>query len=310
MKVRFWVWFVVASILGLGGFLLASAFPVPALTSIQTKVLYTIIGVLVAALLFAKVASWIVTTVTRLTRLLILKLAAEIINQLTHLASSGIHLLPAFSGQENEQRKNYSLTGQSPIILDTSALIDGRILDVAKTGFIYGLILVPDFVLRELQQVADSSDDIKRQRGRRGFEIIDQLKKIEGIKVDVWDKAVAGKSVDDKLIKLGRIVKGRVLTADFNLNQVAMISMVRVLNLNKLANSLKFLAVPGERLAVKLIHPGKDSDQGVGYLDDGTMVVVKGGAGAIGKSVDVEVNKNIQGPAGRMIFGKLVVSDR
>ncbi|MBU0999880.1 TRAM domain-containing protein, partial [Patescibacteria group bacterium] len=191
-----------------------------------------------------------------------------------------------------------------PVILDTSAIIDGRILDIAKTGFINGLILAPGFVLTELQQVADSADSLKRARGRRGFEVVEELKRIKGVKLQIWDKEQKGKLVDDKLLKLAKTLNGRIVTTDFNLNKLASVWNIAVLNVNDLANAVKTVSLPGENFGIKIVHPGKDSKQGVGYLDDGTMVVVAGSADKIGQIVKVEVTKNIQTPAGRMIFAK------
>lgn len=191
-----------------------------------------------------------------------------------------------------------------PLILDTSAIIDARILDIGKTGFLSGLILVPKFVLSELQQVADSSDDLKRARGRRGFETIEELKKLKSIRVEVWDKEQNGKAVDEKLMNLAKSLHGKIITTDFNLNKVASVSNIAVLNVNDLANALKSISLPGEKTEIKIVHLGKDKTQGVGYLSDGTMVVVSDAAEKIGRTISVEVTKNIQTPAGRMIFAK------
>ena len=201
-----------------------------------------------------------------------------------------------------------SVSITKPLILDTSSIIDGRILDIAKTGFLSGLMLVPKFVLTELQQVADSSDNLKRQRGRKGFEAVEELKKLKVLRVEVWDKDQSGKNVDEKLVNLAKGLNGRLLTTDFNLNKLASISNVIVLNVNDLANALKAVALPGEKLDIKIVHLGKDRTQGIGYLPDGTMVVVADSADNLGKVVKVEVTKNIQNPAGRMIFGKTVGS--
>jgi len=199
-----------------------------------------------------------------------------------------------------------SIALTKPLILDTSAIIDGRILDIAKTGFISGLILVPKFVLTELQQVADSSDGLKRARGRRGFETIEELKKVKYLKVEVWDKEQNGKLVDEKLLNLAKSLHGRIITTDYNLNKIATISNISVLNVNDLANAVKTVSLPGESLEIKIVHLGKDRQQGVGYLVDGTMVVIADAADKIGRQVLVEVTKNIQTPAGRMIFGKIL----
>ncbi len=192
-----------------------------------------------------------------------------------------------------------------PLILDTSAIIDGRILDIAKTGFISGLVLIPKFVLTELQQVADSADDLKRARGRRGFEVVEELKKIKQIRVEIWDKDQSGKAVDEKLLNLTKSLNGRIVTTDFNLNKLASVSNIYVLNVNDLANAVKTNSIPGEDLEIKIVHLGKDKTQGVGYLPDGTMVVVADCAEKIGQTIKAQVTKNIQTPAGRMIFGKL-----
>lgn len=199
-----------------------------------------------------------------------------------------------------------SLNLTRPLILDTSAIIDGRILDIAQAGFIWGLILVPSFVLTELQQVADSSDGLKRARGRRGFEIVEELKKIKQIRLEVWDKDQNGKLVDEKLVNLAKSLHGKIVTCDFNLNKRASVSNIGVLNVNDLANAVKTTSLPGERLDVRIVHLGKDSSQGIGYLSDGTMVVVAQAADKIGQNLKVEVTKNIQTPAGKMIFAREV----
>lgn len=209
----------------------------------------------------------------------------------------------SFSGAQ-PQLGSVSLT--RPLILDTSAIIDGRILDIAKAGFISGLVLVPQFVLIELQQVADSADSLKRARGRRGFEVVEELKKTKTIRIEVWDKEQNGKQVDDKLINLAKSLHGRIVTCDFNLNKLAQITNISVLNVNDLANAVKTISLPGETIELKIMHLGKDRNQGIGYLADGTMIVIAEAADKIGQTVKVEVTKNIQTPAGRMIFAKLV----
>lgn len=295
-KFRLIIAVITSVLLGLAGWFLASVAPLPEPTTLaQTRILYVLLGVLSAQLIFTRISSWILHTTTDLFRQLVVRISSEVTNQLSHLASAGLHL----------RRESSPDKITNPVILDTSALIDGRVLEVARSGFISGMVLIPEFVLRELQQVADSSDGIKRLRGRRGFEIVEGLKKIEGIKLQLWEGQISGKSVDEKLTNLGKSLRGRVLTVDYNLNRVASLSSVRVLNLNELGNSLKTLPVPGESLKIKLVHLGKDDSQGVGYLSDGTMVVVGGGARELGKTVEVEVTKLLQGPAGRMVFGKI-----
>jgi len=197
-----------------------------------------------------------------------------------------------------------SVSLTKPLILDTSAIIDGRILEIAKIGFITGLVLVPKFVLTELQQVSDSSDDLKRARGRRGFEVVEELKKNKKLRLEIWDKDQSGKAVDEKLMNLAKGLNGKIITTDFNLNRIATVSNIAVLNVNDLANAVKTISLPGEKMEIKIVHLGKDKTQGVGYLADGTMVVIADCADMIGQVVKVEVTKNIQTPAGRMIFAK------
>lgn len=301
--VRFWANVVLSVVLALLGYWISHLFPLPEPWSqSQSDVIYSVLGFLVGVLIFSRLASWVVHVTGLLLRQLISRIALETINQFTNLTSSGITL---FNRQgEVNNGKLASLKLSNPVIVDTSAIIDGRVLDVAKTGFLGGVMIIPDFVLRELQQVADSADSLKRVRGRRGFEIVEELKKISGVKVHIWDKDIAGKEVDDKLVRLGRMLKARVLTVDFNLNKVASISNVVVLNLNDLANSLKTLPIPGENLKIRVVHPGKDKTQGVGYLTDGTMIVVKDAAQSVGEDLSIEVTKILQGPAGRMVFAR------
>lgn len=195
----------------------------------------------------------------------------------------------------------------SPKILDTSVIIDGRILDVARSGFIEGTLIVPRFVLKELQNIADSADMTRRTKGRRGLDIIKELQQEERhITVEVVeDDPPEASEVDAKLVLLGREYGAKILTNDFNLNKVAQIEGIKVLNINDLANALKPAVVPDEHMAVKIIKEGKEPEQGVGYLDDGTMIVVDGGRRHVGKEVSVIVTSVLQTAAGRMIFTKL-----
>lgn len=305
-KFHFWATIISAFVLGIVGLVVGGSITLPGVSPGQTKGIFAVSGVLLALVTFSKVAAWFVRTFSRLVRILARRLATEIINQFTTLASRGWTALPVPGrGEEAAGRQSLERDLGGAVILDTSSIIDGRILDVGRSGFLSGLVLVPNFVLTELQQVADSSDSLKRLRGRRGFEIVEELKKINGLKLEIWDKEVAGRNVDDKLLRIGKIIRGKILTCDFNLNRVATVSGVKVLNLNVLANALKALPVPGERFKIKIIHQGKDKTQGVGYLADGTMVVVKEASLSVGEEVSLEVGKILQGPAGRMIFGKL-----
>jgi uncharacterized protein YacL len=191
-------------------------------------------------------------------------------------------------------------------ILDTSVIIDGRIADIAETGFIEGAFIIPQFVLNELQHIADSSDSIKRTRGKRGLEVLHHLQKQAGVDVRIMDRDYpAIKEVDSKLIELAKEVRGKIITNDSNLNKVAELQGIEVLNINELANSLKPVVLPGEEINVKILKEGKEMGQGVAYLDDGTMIVVDNGRRQMGKTVDVTVTSVLQTPAGRMIFARL-----
>ena len=193
----------------------------------------------------------------------------------------------------------------TPILLDTSVIIDGRIADVCRTGFIQGDLIVPLFVLNELQHVADSADTLRRNRGRRGLEILRQLQEESPVPVHLVDEdAPSVREVDDKLIALAKGRDAAILTNDYNLNRVAELQSVQVLNVNELANAVKTVLLPGETFTIHVLQEGKEYNQGVGYLDDGTMVVVEEGVSYIGSTIDVMVNKVLQTAAGRMIFAR------
>jgi uncharacterized protein YacL len=195
-------------------------------------------------------------------------------------------------------------TGRS-VLLDTSVIIDGRISDIARTGFISGTMLVPSFVLIELQHIADSSDGLRRQRGRRGLDILNRLQKDPTVPIRITDLDVEGvRDVDDKLVILAKQLRLPIMTNDYNLNRVAELQGVSVLNINELANAVKAVYLPGESLDVQVIQEGKEIGQGVGYLDDGTMVVVEEGKNFIDRTVMVTVTKVLQTAAGRMIFAR------
>ena len=190
-------------------------------------------------------------------------------------------------------------------ILDTSVIIDGRIADIAETGFLDGVIVIPQFVLRELQLVADSADSMKRNRGRRGLDILQRIQKIATLQVQiVEDDFPAVREVDLKLIELAKVYESKIVTNDFNLNKVAQLQGVAVLNINELANSLKPIVLPGEIMKVFILKEGKEYNQGVAYLDDGTMVVVDNARKMIGKNIDISVTSVLQTTAGKMIFGR------
>lgn len=190
-------------------------------------------------------------------------------------------------------------------ILDTSVIIDGRIADICQTSFLEGTIVIPQFVLGELQHIADSSDVLKRNRGRRGLDVLNRIQKELPIKVEIYEGDFEEiQEVDSKLIKLAKVIDGIVVTNDFNLNKVCDLQGVRVLNINDLANAVKPVVLPGEELMVQVIKDGKEQNQGIAYLDDGTMIVVEEGRNYIGKSIEVLITSVLQTSAGRMIFAK------
>jgi len=192
-------------------------------------------------------------------------------------------------------------------ILDTSVIIDGRIADVCETGFLDGTLVIPQFVLKELQLVADSADSLKRNRGRRGLDILQKIQKMSGVDVTISDIDFPDvREVDLKLIELGRTLQGKIVTNDFNLNKVAQLRGVEVLNINELANALKPVVLPGEFMKVFILKEGKEYNQGVAYLDDGTMVVVDNARRMISKNIDIVVTSVLQTTAGKMIFGRYI----
>ena len=195
--------------------------------------------------------------------------------------------------------------GEPRIVVDTSAIIDGRIAEIVESGFIYGTLVIPRFVLDELQHIADSSDALRRNRGRRGLEILNRMQKEPGTPVEIVEDDVPDiTEVDAKLVALARARSRVILTNDFNLNRVAELQGVRVMNINSLANAVKPAVLPGEEIRVRVIQEGKEAGQGVGFLDDGTMIVVEGGARHIDRDLDVAVTRVLQTVAGRMIFAQ------
>jgi uncharacterized protein YacL len=219
-----------------------------------------------------------------------------------------LRIFPARSISQDEKpgRKDQATAPDRTILLDTSVIIDGRIADIASTGFITGTLLIPRFVLNELQYIADSSDNLRRQRGRRGLEVLAQLQKDDIVPVKINDIDVEGvKEVDDKLVILARQLECPILTNDYNLNQVAELQGVPVLNVNELSNAVKSVFLPGETLLINIIQEGRESGQGIAYLEDGTMIVVEDGKGYINRQVNVTITKVLQTAAGRMIFSRI-----
>lgn len=219
------------------------------------------------------------------------------INKLSRLSSN--------IGKDKSSKKDHGGKSIPPKVLDTSVIIDGRIADICRTGFVEGKLIIPKFVLNELQHIADSSDDLKRVRGRRGLDILNIIQKELDIEVEITEKDFDDiPEVDSKLLKLAQVMNGKVVTNDYNLNKVAQFQGVEVLNINQLANAVKPVAIPGEEMVAQVVKEGKESNQGIAYLDDGTMIVVEGGKKHIGETINVLVTSVLQTSAGRMIFGK------
>lgn len=205
----------------------------------------------------------------------------------------------------SKEKKSKSVSKGDAKVLDTSVIIDGRIFDICQTGFIEGSLIIPTFVLAELRHIADSSDGLKRNRGRRGLDILNKIQKELNIDVQIYEKDFPDiAEVDAKLLKLAQVLNGKVITNDYNLNKVAEFQGVPVLNINELANAVKPVVLPGEEMRIQIIKDGKESGQGIAYLDDGTMIVVEGGKKHIGEIMDVIVTSVLQTAAGRMIFAK------
>ncbi len=240
-------------------------------------------------------------------------LAIQRKNDFTHLFQSIFARRPRERDEEREEKRHKDrdkLSSGPPqilpvtqILLDTSAIIDGRIADISQTGFVSGALVVPRFVLAELQRIADSADTMRRNRGRRGLEMLQRLQKDATVPIEITDADVEGiVDVDSKLVKLARTLHCPIITNDFNLNRVAELQGVKVLNINELANAVKPVLLPGEDMYIKIMQDGKELGQGVGYLDDGTMIVVEGGRQYMGTTIEVNVTRVLQTVAGRMIF--------
>lgn len=295
---------VLAVVFALIAFIFTEVVPdIPPFNRIFLRVVITLWFGLMGYGLFPDLARMVTTAALNLINAFISRVSSEITSQILRIQHQNN---PAGANMSGTIAPIGGFAFNQPLIMDTSAIIDGRILDIARTSFMSGTVLIPTFVLTEMQQVADSSDYIKRSRGRRGFEIIEELKKVKGLRIEIWDRETVAKTVDDKVIRLAKSLKGKIITTDYNLNRVASVSGVTVLNINDLANALKTTAIPGEEMSIKLVHIGKDPKQAVGYLPDGTMVVLENGANLVGKEVTIQVTKLLQGSAGKMIFGKKV----
>jgi uncharacterized protein YacL len=210
-----------------------------------------------------------------------------------------------FSGQTSKE-KNIKKTFARPKILDTSSVIDGRIADIIEAGLVEGEIIIPAFIVSELQGIADSSDGLKRIKGRSGLDILQKLRDNKKLNITFFEESFAGKNnVDKKLITLAKELGAVIVTSDYNLNKVARINDITVLNINDLQNALKLIVFPGEKMRAEIIKEGKEKEQGVAYTEDGTMIVVEGGKRLVGKEIDILVTGILQTPAGRMIFSKI-----
>lgn len=259
-----------------------------------------IVGLVISALLFPVLgkAGWLGTllayTVTAVLGVYGFRIGYQKREELVGVVTTGAGDKKKDGPQKDEHK-----------ILDTSVIIDGRIADICKTGFIEGTLVIPEFVLEELQHIADSSDLLKRNRGRRGLDILNKIQKELDVKVLIYEGDFEEISeVDSKLVRLAKALQGKVITNDFNLNKVCELQGVSVLNINDLANAVKPVVLPGEEILVQVIKDGKEHGQGVAYLDDGTMIVVEGGREYIGATIEVLVTSVLQTSAGRMIFAK------
>jgi len=273
----------------------------PALTRALAALLAGIFGIFAVPFLAEKVRRWFESLIT----ITVAKTLAPWTKQVSK--QMGKQIGKAVSRRKKQQATSNKQQASSPVILDTSVIIDGRLLDILKTGFLEAPLLVPQFVLDELQHLADSGNDLKRQRGRRGLEILDEIKSDKGINLTVEDgrwKIEDGGEVDKRLVQMAKKLKAKIATVDFNLNKAASVSGIRVLNVNELANCLKTVVLPGEKLKVRVVQKGKEEGQGVGYLEDGTMVVIEDGNDLVGETVEVEVSRVLQTAAGKMVFAK------
>jgi len=262
-----------------------------------------IVGLVVAMLLgpVVEITTWVPLTAREPIKIAIAAITAYLAISLILQTKDDFRFIIPYI-EFAKQRK-----GRRPLLLDTSVIIDGRIADIAETRFIDTPMIVPRFVLRELQAIADSADKLKRNRGRRGLDILNRLQTIPGIDVAIQDTPVevgAAEEVDQKLVNLASQMSGRIVTVDYNLNKVAQLTGVEVLNINDLANALKPAVLPGETLEVAVLRPGQEEGQGVGYLEDGTMIVIEDGKPVIGRTVSITVTSVLQTSAGRLIFGR------
>ncbi len=281
---------------------LGRAFAKIALSTVVSATAGLLVGLTVAALLsvaFSKLPGWpgVVIPIASTVLLGLLGLVVAVSRE-----RELFQLLPEVSGRGEVVAGS---NGNGRVLMDTSAIIDGRIADISKTGFVHGTMVIPRFILDELRHVADSSDALKRNRGRRGLEMLNKLRKEAEVPIQISEVDFHDNSdVDGKLVRLAKSLNAQILTTDYNLNRVAELQGIPVLNINELANSLKPVVLPGEDMVVRVIQEGKEYGQGVGFLDDGTMVVVEGGRKHINSHLGVSITRVLQTAAGRIIFAQ------
>jgi uncharacterized protein YacL len=275
-------------------------FGVPYLGEITISLLFAMFGFFIVPTYFIIIKDWVAEIISRMIESLVGDFWAQYMSRMEESREER---------KKEQSKKKKAEVGEKVkggILLDTSVLIDGRILEVAKTGFLLAPIVIPKFVVDELHLLADNKNDLKRRKGRRGLDMVNSLKKVCNVVVPNSNSGSGG--VDAGLVKLAKDYKLKIMTLDFNLNKVAKVSNIKVLNLNDLVEALKPNYLPGEELTIEIVQRGKEVGQGVGYLPDGTMVVVDGGAQRVGKIVDVTVSKLIQTSAGKMIFTEVKVN--
>lgn len=293
MLLQVLVRFILGLIFALGGYFLSQTY----LSGFNPKS-YPYLLPVVASFGSGLFGVFLIPMIGHYSRLWYSNIVRRIASELLREFQSRVPRMPGRPKFKRENGKNFN-----PMIVDTSAIIDGRLLDITETGFLAGMLIIPSFVLTELQHISDSANDLKRERGRRGFEILDALKKSSNVKIDILrSDSVEGKDADDKILRLAKNLKAKIITCDFNLNKMATISGVKILNVNELVNAVKSVVLPGETISIRVIQEGKEKNQGVGYLADGTMVVVEKGSSLLGKTGEVTVSRVIQTVAGRMIF--------
>lgn len=267
-----------------------------------------IVGLIISSLfvsLFKGISIWMTILAVIITVAMAVVGADIAVRKREELVSFYYNVRKNSTAKEKKSKNSSKCDSGCPKILDTSVIIDGRILDICQTGFIEGSLIIPNFVLEELRHIADSSDSLKRNRGRRGLDILNKIQKELSIDVQICEKDFSDiNEVDSKLLKLAQVMNGKVVTNDYNLNKVAEFQGVPVLNINELANAVKPIVLPGEEMIIQIIKDGKESGQGIAYLDDGTMIVVEGGRKHIGETMTVIVTSVLQTAAGRMIFAK------